>query len=134
GQSARVVVGRQFFTHPAILLAGHVASGEMQKSCVIGRSHELENIYGGVRIRRQGVPQVGIEVGQARAINNEIKVLLQAACRLGVESQARLRNVAFDNLDLVVQKVEEPVAMMVEKRVENRRIFHHLFETALGRI
>ena len=106
----------------------------MQKSRVIGRSHELENIDGGVGVRRQGVPQVGIEVGQAGAIDNEIEVLLQAARDLGVESEARLRNVAFDDFDLVAQKVEEPVAMTVEERIEYRRLFHHLFEAPLGRI
>ncbi len=56
---------------------------------MIGRSHELENIDCGVGVRRQGVAQVGIEVGQAGAIDDQIEILLQAARGLGVEPEAR---------------------------------------------
>ena len=95
---------------------------------MIRRSHEFENIDGSIRVGRQCVAQVGIEVGQARTVNDQIQVLLQMARRLGAESEAWLGDIPFDDLDLVAQKAEKPVAVALKQRIEHRRVFHHLLE------
>ena len=43
---------------------------------MIRGSHKFQDVYGGIGVGGKRVPQVGIEVGQARAINNEVEILL----------------------------------------------------------
>ena len=133
-QPAWIVVRSQLLGDPPILLSGHVARREMQEPRVIRRSYELKDIDRSVRISREGVAQVGIEIRQARAVNNQIQVLLQMAGNLGAESKPRLGDVPFDDLDLLAQKIREPVSMPLKQRIEHRRLFHHLLETPLRRI
>src|SRR5260370_33232799 len=106
----------------------------MHQPSVIGGSDELEDVDGSVRVGSKGIAYIRIEVRQARAINNEVEVLLQPARRFGAESKPRLSDVSFDDLDLVTQKFEKPIAVPLEQRIEYRRVFHHLLEAAFCRV
>src|SRR5580692_3372485 len=106
----------------------------MYKSSMIRGSYELENIDRGIRVGRNRVAQVRIEIRQPRAVDDQIQILLQTASRLAIESEPRPGNIPFDHLDLVPQKIEKPVPVALKQRIEYRRVFHHFFETALRRI
>ena len=56
--------------------------------------------------------------GQSRAVDDEIEILLEMAQGVGAESETRSGNVPLDNLDLFVQKLEEPVSVPLKQRIE----------------
>src|SRR5437660_6345625 len=106
----------------------------MQKSSVIRRSHELKDINWSVRVGRESVAQIRVKVRQTRTINNKVQAFLQAARAFATESEPGLRHVAFNDLNFLTQKIRQPIAKTIEQRIEHRRVFHHLLETALRRI
>src|SRR5579859_6975513 len=47
------------------------------------------------------------------------------------QSQAGLRHITFNNLNLVAQKICQPVAMPLKQRIEDGRLFQHLLEAPI---
>ena len=63
-KSARIVVGREFFSDATILLACDVAGGKMQKPRVVRSLDEFKNVHRRISIRNQRVAQIRIEIRQ----------------------------------------------------------------------
>src|SRR5438270_9191975 len=133
-QPARSVVGNQLFGDPPILLSRNVTGREMKKARVIRATNKVQNVYRSLGVGGERVAQIRIEIGQSRAVDDEIEILLEMAQGVGAESETRSGNVPLDNLDFFVQELEEPVSMPLKQRIEYWRVLHHLLETALGRI
>src|SRR5215467_1137933 len=106
----------------------------MEKAGMVGTAHELENMDRSVDIGGKGIAQIGIEVGQAGAVDDEIKVPLQVSRHLIGNSKAELRDIALDNLDFFAQESGESAPILLKQRVEDRRFLDHLLKPALRRI
>ena len=72
GDSARRIVFRQFFQDAAVALADYVASGKMQQRGVIAFFQKIQDVRRGTNIHGQGVAQVGVEIGEAGAVDDDV--------------------------------------------------------------
>ena len=71
------VVGAKLFAHAAVARAGNVAGGKVDQTAMIRVPHEVQNVHSRVDVRGQSIAQIGIEVGQSGAIDDEVKVRLE---------------------------------------------------------
>src|SRR5215469_623332 len=106
----------------------------MEKTGMVRTAHELENIDRSIDVCGKGIAQIGIEVGQAGAVDDEVKIPLQASRHLIGNSKAGLRDIALNNLDFFAQESGESAPILLEQRVEDRRFLDHLLKPALRRI
>src|SRR5207245_5892196 len=72
GQATWVVVGNQLFADPAILLSGYIAGGKMHKPGMVGAAKEFTKFDGRVGIRGKSIAKIGIEIGEPRAIDDQV--------------------------------------------------------------
>src|SRR5579864_1099082 len=102
----------------------------MQKPGVVGATDKFENVEGCVGVRCKSVAKVGIEIGEAGAIDDQIEILLQGASYIKTQTQPGLGDIALDHLDFIAQEHGQEVAVAIEERIEYRRVFDHLLEAA----
>ena len=57
---------------PAILLSGYIAGGKMHKPGMVGAANEFKNFDGRVGIRGKSIAKIGIEIGEPRAIDDQV--------------------------------------------------------------
>ena len=76
----------------------------MQQRSVIRGANEFDQVMRRIHIHGQGVPQIRIEVRQPRTVDDQIKILAQPRCGLGIKPHAWLRNIAFHNFDFLGQQ------------------------------
>ena len=71
----------------------------MHQAGVVALAQEIEQIARRIDVGGERVAQVGIEIGEAGAVGNDVERALEARLRRGVEAQAGLADVAFDDFD-----------------------------------
>ncbi len=96
--------------------------------------HKLQDTHRRIRIRRQRIPQIRIEIRQSRTVYDHIKILLQPPRHLRIQPQPRLRDVALHHFNFFSQILREPRPILFKQRIEYRRLLHHLLEPPLCRI
>src|SRR4030095_10013493 len=94
---------------------------------------EIDQVKCAVNVDRQRLAQVGVEIGQAGAVDHQVEVGFHALERRGGDPKARLRDVAFDDFDLFAQEGAEIVAVPGMQVFEERRFGDNLLEAAPGR-
>ena len=58
----------------------------MHQAGVVALAQEIEKIAGGIDVGGERVAQVGIEIGEARAVGDHVERTLQARLRCGVQA------------------------------------------------
>src|ERR1700722_11132492 len=106
----------------------------MDESRMVGTANEFEDVEGRVRVRSQGIPQIGIKIRQPGAVDNYVEVFLQSARQVGFDNEPWLCDIAFHNFELLPQKIREAISVFFKQGIEDRRILHHFFETPFRRI
>ena len=127
--TGRRVVGTQLFADPSIAGSGHVASGKMDQAGVVGPAHKIQDVHGGIDVGSQGIAQVGIKVGQAGAVDNQVQPAPQAGGNLRGQSEPRLARIAFNNVHPFREKSCQTGAIALMKGVKDRGFLDHLFKT-----
>ena len=67
----------------------------MQQRRMIRSANEFDQVISRVHVHSQRIPQIGIKIRQPRAVDDEIKILLQPCRDLRLQPQPRLRNIAL---------------------------------------
>src|SRR5579862_1490982 len=88
--SRRSVVGTHGLADTAVSCAGYVASGKMQKSGMVRLADEFRDVHCGVDVGGQGIPQIGIEISQARTIDDEVEIFLHRLSDVRRQTQTGL--------------------------------------------
>ena len=94
--------------------------------------HEDLSDWRGWTWRRQRIAQVGIEIRQARAVDNEIEMLAKFFVGSERKSQVWLSDVAFHHFDFFPDESRQIQAISRVERIKNWRFLDHLFETVDG--
>ena len=128
----RRVVGPKFFAYAAITRARYIASRKVQQTSVVRLADEVHDVHHSINVRRQGVAQVGIEIRQARAVDNEIEMLAKFFVGSERKSQVWLSDVAFHHFDFFPDESRQIQAISRVERIKNWRFLDHLFETVDG--
>ena len=85
-----------------------------------GLSSQLEQAERAVDVDRQGVARIGIEVGQSRAVDDQVGRIHQARARFRCEAQVGPAEIARDRIErervLEVDPLEDR-----EERIRSRR-------------
>ena len=87
--ASRRVIWLQLFGDAAVARADDIAGGEMQQRGVIGFAKKFDQVDGGFHVAGQRVAQIGIEIGQARAVDHQIERARQALARVRTSSRVR---------------------------------------------
>ncbi len=104
-QVTRVVIRNQVLDDASVPFARYIAGRKVQQSGVIRAPHKLKDIDGSIRVSNQCIAQIGVEVRQARAVDDEVEVSLQTARSLRTQSEPGLRNIALHDFDPVAQEI-----------------------------
>ena len=91
-----------------VALACHITCRQMKQPRALRPPHKLQDVDRRIRICRQRIPQIRIEVRQPRTIHNQIKIPLQPPRHLPIEPQPRLRNVALHYFHFLPQIISKP--------------------------
>src|SRR5262249_41244189 len=100
GDFGRSVIGTKFFTDPAIASAGHITGRKMQQATMIGGTNKLQNVCGSVNVGGERIAQIGIEIGEAGAVNDEVQLLLKAYRHFWGKAKVWASKIALDHFDL----------------------------------
>src|SRR5579864_341725 len=101
----------------------------MDQTAVIRLANKFQHIHRGVYVGEQRVAQIGIEICQARAVNDEIEIVPQPPRDLRSKTQLGLRQVPFDHFDLVSQKARQARSIALIQGIEDRRLLNHPLES-----
>src|ERR1700719_3001898 len=96
-------------------------------------AHKVEDVRCGLDIRRERVAQVGIEVREARTIDDEIERAAQALTNFGGEAQMRLAAVSLDYFHAFAQELRETLAVLRGEGLEYRRFLNDALESLESR-
>ena len=99
---------------------------------MIAFSEEVEEIKCGVDVGGDGVAKVGIEIGEAGAVDDQVERIFKPRLRGFVHAEAGLADVAFDDFYFFFEKSAEAPAVLFVKTVERGGFFDNFFEAALG--
>ncbi len=67
-----IVVVVQLLAYASIAHADHIARGKVHQSRLTALPQEAEQVHSGIDVRCQGFAQIGIEVGQPRAVDYQV--------------------------------------------------------------
>src|SRR5947208_13558243 len=85
----------------------------MQQACMVRTPHKLHHIHRRIYVRNQSLSQVGIEVGQPRAVDDQIELASQPPSNIGRNPQIRPPHIAFHYLHFLPQKTCQPRAILL---------------------
>src|SRR3954463_3814328 len=101
---------------------------------MVGLAYELQHIHYCIDIGTDRLAQIRIEIGKARAVDDEIELAPQFVSDSGVNAEIRLRDVAFNYLHPLGNKLQKLVTVLRVKRIKHWRFVDELLEAALRRI
>src|ERR1051325_1471175 len=99
---------------------------------MVGRSNEIEEMFGGFDVRRNGLAQVGVEVGQARAIYDQVQRTRKARPNTLFKAETGLADISFNHFNFLAKEIAELRAVTFLQTVEYGRFRYNFFETTLG--
>src|SRR5258707_8858396 len=103
----------------------------MHQRSVIAGANKMQEMFGGFDVGRNGVAQIGIEVGKAGAIYHEIERFRELCAYTFLQTETGLTNIAFYNVYLLAQEFAQARAVLLLQAIERRRVFDDFFEAAL---
>ena len=77
----------------------------MHQPGVIALAKKIEQVHCRINVRGESIAQVGIEIGQSRAVGDDVDRTLQARLHFRGEAQTRLADIPFDNIHFFLQEV-----------------------------
>ena len=86
----------------------------MQQPRVVGLADKIQNVRHRAHVGRQGISQIGIEIGKAGAVNDQIQFLSQKFGRLRSQSQSRFSHITLDYFHAFAQKPGQIHAVTLE--------------------
>ena len=104
----------------------------MHQAGVVALADEFEQMGRGINVGGEGVAQVGIEVGEAGAVDDEIEGGGEAFAGGGVEAEAGGAYVAFDDFEFFFEEGAEVAAVAFLEAIDGGGFFEDFFEAALG--
>jgi hypothetical protein len=87
---------------------------------MIGLADKLEHVHGSVDVGQQRVPQVGIEIREPRAVDDQVEILAQPVADRGRKAKAGLGNIAFNHFDAFSEETRQPRAMPRPQGIKDR--------------
>src|SRR5262249_3588425 len=79
---------------PAVAHPDHIAGGKMHQSAVIGRTQEIQQVFGGFDVRRKSLAQIRIKVGQTGAVHDQVDRTLKPSANFRIEAQSGQAHIA----------------------------------------
>src|SRR5260370_26942928 len=71
---------------------------------MIAGANKIQEMLGGLDVRRNGVAQIGIEIGEARAVYDQVERTRQAHADIFFQAKPGLTYIAFAHIDLFAEK------------------------------
>ena len=103
----------------------------MNQAGVVAFAKEFQEPQRRVHVGVDRIAQIGIEFGQAGAVDHQVERAGQALPRRRVQTKPCLADVALDDLNPLAQEGSEIMPVAFVQRIEGRRLFDKLFEAPL---
>src|SRR5580700_2461643 len=100
----------------------------MQLGRMIAPAEKMQQMVGSVYVHSQSIPEVGIEIRQPGAVDDQIKGAPQALPYLRCQAKPRLARIAYHDFHPLAKEVGEAVAVQFGEPVEYGRLRDHAFE------
>src|ERR1700683_4059867 len=100
----------------------------MQQGRMIALAEKMQQMVGSVYVHGQSIPEVGIEIRQPGAVDDQIKRAPQALAYIRCQAKPGLARIACDDFDPLAKEIGEAVAVQFGEPVEYGRLRDHAFE------
>src|SRR5258705_5172557 len=85
---------------------------------MIAGANKIQEMLGGLDVRRNGVAQIGIEIGEARAVYDQVERTRQAHADIFFQAKPGLTYIAFDHIDLFAENSAKPRTVLFLQTVK----------------
>src|SRR5580704_13366253 len=103
----------------------------MHESRVVAPAKKSEQMQSRIHVGGECFAKIGIEIGESRAVDDQVERFRKACLRGFIHAEARLADIAFHNLDFLLQKSTQPTAVALLQAIKRRRFLDDFFEPAL---
>src|ERR1700689_3769645 len=106
----------------------------MQRKGVGAFFKEIEDVGGGADVYGEGVTQVGVEIGQAGAVDDYVESAGELLLVLRAETEVRFADVAVNHFEALAEKFGEFVAVTIGQFFEYWRFFDYALQALQGSV